>query len=146
MIGEGVHRRRWVPAALVVAVLITGCAANQQQGTAAGAPVRPAPNSGKAQVAGGQLPTVTGSPTDQTPLPWSLDRVDQAAHRVYLSITGQGCSEPRDVAVIESGDSIVINAYGNTPSTNLCTEQAVTITGYVTTGIAPGNRKIIHGT
>lgn len=125
-------------------VLASGCATNPRD-QAGDPPPRTAPSTHSSTVAAGPIPTVDKPDSDQMPLPWQLDRIDAAQNRVYLMITGQGCSSPQGVALNETPATITITALGSKPPTAACTAQLTTIVGYVTPHDPIGKRRLVHG-
>lgn len=135
----------------ILLVLVAGC------GIASGS--RPGPGSVLSQrsadatgsrvgsvphVVGGPLPLLAALQPGEIVIPWQLNRADTLTSKVYLSVTGLGCSVPKALSVKEQLDKITITAYGTGP-VEPCTGRSVTLYGYVMTAAPIAGRRVIHG-
>jgi hypothetical protein len=125
-----------------VALVLASCATTAQHAP----PARPNPTDHSLGIQGDQLPLIDGRVGNLIQLPWQVSHIDRGTNRVYLSITGRGCSQPEGVAVAETAGTITIAAYGSMPGTAPCTAQAVTLVGYITTRSPIAARRIVHAT
>jgi len=121
---------------------VTSCATTAQHAP----PAKPNPTDHSPGIQGNQLPLMDGQVGDLIQLPWQGSHIDRRTNRVYLSITGRGCSWPKGVAVAETAGTITIAAYGSMPGTAPCTAQAVTLVGYITTRSPIAARRIVNAT
>lgn len=90
-----------------------------------------------------ELPTTTSTPAQGKALPWKLIEVDRSSNRIYLSAAQVGCSIPQSVRLVETDSTISLTVFGSDDSgATPCTQQKVTMFGYVTPHSAIGARNI----
>lgn len=92
-----------------------------------------------------ELPLASSADTSRgEPVPWTLIKVDRARDHIYLSATGSDCVIPRSVSLKETSTSITVAVVGspNITDGSACTEQRVTLIGYVTSSDPIGGRTI----
>jgi hypothetical protein len=87
------------------------------------------------------MPIETG-PEDGSPIPpWTLNRTDEEAKRVYLTTSNFECSAPNRARITETAETLTITILG-TPNKGPCTQQLNTLITFVQLKSPIGNRKI----
>ncbi|GAA4189748.1 hypothetical protein GCM10022288_18050 [Gryllotalpicola kribbensis] len=151
--GEAHERRALIPILFGITLVLAGCS----QPTAAQSPRNP-PSTSVGQptgnssvpatpltVSGGPLPMSVGAPpSDEATVPWTLEKVDRAANRIYLVASKQGCVTPSRVAITDTSTQVVIAVTGR-KADSPCTGDARTLFGYITPPTAIGDRRVVHG-
>ncbi|MDQ2847572.1 MAG: hypothetical protein M3Y77_14760 [Actinomycetota bacterium] len=130
-------KRRVLARGLLAAALLalaTGCSSS------------PTPTATPTLAADGSIPTENQAASDQTPVPWVLQKVDQSTNRIYLTLNTQDCSNPQAALVTETTTEVTITGLGNTFDPSVpCAATDIIISGFITTAAPIGNRKILHG-
>jgi hypothetical protein len=110
-------------AAVCLAATLCSCRQDVPDGSAVPAPSQPDFSQG--------MP-IADPPADksQPEIPWTLDRADEAAQRVYIATQNGGCSYPIFSSIREDESSITITVYG-TKASEPCTQELVTVQTYI---------------
>jgi hypothetical protein len=131
--------------ALAMVAMLSACtSANPNPRTSPEAPsetsIQPTAPSGTAYR---ELPTTKSMPAQGKALPWKLIKVDRSNNRIYLSAAQVGCSIPQSVLLVETDSTISLTVIGSDDSgATPCTQQNMTMIGYVTPHSAIGARNI----
>ena len=90
-----------------------------------------------------KLATKTG-PVTGDPVPWTLVRTDPAQNRIYIAATQVGCAAPDAVYLQETPSEVTITVTSPPQmASGPCTQQNVTLVGYVQLNDPLGNRHVV---